>query len=79
MKTFTMKVDKELEGLLAELSRKTKKPKSQLIREALFEYRERMRKKELIDKMVKSAKKIKADKEALKDIKELEGTIGDGF
>ncbi len=79
MKVFTIKLDKEFDRLLTELSRKTRKKKSQLIREALLEYQEKLRRKELIERMVKTAERIKEDQEAIKDIRELEGTISDGL
>jgi len=79
MKVFTMKVDEEFDRVLTDLSKKTKKKKSQLLREALLEYQEKLRKKELVERMVKAAERIKKDHNALKDIKELEGTIGDGL
>ena len=79
MKVFTIKLDDEFDRILTELSRKTKKKKSQVIREALLEYREKLRRKELIERMVKAAERIKKDKDALKEIKELEGTTGDGL
>jgi predicted transcriptional regulator len=79
MKVFTIKLDEEFDRILTELSRKTKKKKSQVIREALLEYREKLHRRELIERMVKAAERIKEDDEALKEIKELEGTTGDGL
>ncbi|WP_163327662.1 ribbon-helix-helix protein, CopG family [Desulfurobacterium thermolithotrophum] len=79
MKVFTIKLDEEFDRVLTELSRKTRKKKSQVIREALLEYQEKLRRKELIGRMVRAAKRIKEDPEAMKDIKELEGTVGDGL
>ncbi|MEO2069615.1 MAG: hypothetical protein ABGX27_08945 [Desulfurobacteriaceae bacterium] len=43
------------------------------------EYQEKLRRKELTKRMVKAAKRMKEDKEAIEDIKELEGTVGDGL
>ena len=79
METFTMKIDPRLDKILSELTGKTHKSKSQIIREALEEYREKLRKKELKEKMIASAKSIMRDKEAVREIEELEGTIEDGL
>jgi len=79
MKTFTMRIDPHLEKILLELTKKTRKPKSKIIREALEEYREKIIREELKKRLIESAKKIMNDKEALKEIEELEGTIGDGL
>ena len=79
MKTFTMKIDPRLDKILSELTGKTHKSKSQIIREALEEYREKLRKKELKEKMIASAKSIMRDKKAVREIEELEGTIEDGL
>ncbi len=72
MKTITLKTEEEFFEYLNNLSKKLGKPKSQIIREAVIEYGEKVKRKKIHQKMEKFAKKLSKDKNYLKEIKEYE-------
>ncbi len=72
MKTITLKTEKEFFEYLNSLSEILGKPKSQIIREAVIEYGEKIKREKIHKKMKNLAKQISKDKNYLKEIKEFE-------
>ena len=72
MKTITLKTEEEFFEYLNNLSKSLGKPKSQIIREAVIEYGEKIKREKIHQKMEKLAKQIRKDKSYLKEIKEYE-------
>ena len=72
MKTITVKTEEEFFEYLNNLSKKLGKPKSQIIREAIIEYGEKLKREEIHKKMEKLAKQLSEDKDYLKEITEYE-------
>ncbi len=77
MKTITLKTEDEFFKYLSNLSKRLKKPKSQIIREAVLEYGEKIKKEQIHKKMEKLAKELKKDENYLREIKEYEMLSGD--
>jgi len=78
-KPHTLRLDDKVASLLEELSKKTKIPQSSIIERALLLYKEEVEKEELLKNLISSAEELSKDEENLKEIKELESTIGDGL
>ncbi|WP_297454606.1 ribbon-helix-helix domain-containing protein [Persephonella sp.] len=72
MKTITLKTGEEFFEYLENLSKKLGKPKSQIIREAVIEYGEKIKREKIHQKMEKLARQLSKDKNYLKEIKEFE-------
>ncbi len=72
---YSIKINQDVAEILKELTSITGKTEGQLIREALAKLRE----EELRRLMVEAAREIMKDEKAMRDIEELEGTVGDGF
>ena len=79
MKTYTIRLDDQFFNLLETLSRKTKSPKSLIVKKALLLYKRELEKQELLKNLLESARELAEDPENLKDIEELEGTVTDGL
>jgi len=79
LKTYTIRLDDQFFNLLETLSRKTKSPKSLIVKEALLLYKRELEKQELLKNLLESARELAEDPENLKDIEELEGTVTDGL
>ena len=77
MKTITLKTEEDFFNYLDKMSKKLKKPKSQIIKEAILEYGKKLEKEEIHKKMEKLSKKLSEDKEYLEEIKEFEALSGD--
>jgi predicted DNA-binding protein len=77
MKTITLKTEEEFFEYLNNLSKELGKPKSQIIREAVIEYGERVKREKIHQKMEKLAKQLSKDKNYLKEIKEYETLSSD--
>ena len=77
MKTITLKTDLEFFNYLDRLSKNLKKPKSQIIKEAILEYGKKLEREEIYKKMEKLSKELSEDKQYLKEIKEFEALSGD--
>ncbi len=72
MKTITLKTEEKFFEYLNNLSKSLGKLKSQIIREAVIEYGEKIKKEKIHQKMEKLAKQLRKDKSYLKEIKEYE-------
>ena len=72
MKTIILKTEEEFFEYLNSLSKKLGKSKSQIIKEAVFEYGEKIKREKIHKKMEKLAKNLSNDKSYLKEIKEYE-------
>ncbi|RUM61210.1 MAG: hypothetical protein DSY66_02530 [Persephonella sp.] len=72
MKTIILKTEEEFFEYLNSLSKKLGKSKSQIIKEAVFEYGEKIKREKIHKKMEKLAKNLSNDKGYLKEIKEYE-------
>ncbi len=72
MKTITLKTEEDFFEYLDKLSKNLGKPKSQIIREAVLEYGEKIKREKIHKKMENLAKKLSKDKNYLKEIKEFE-------
>ena len=79
MKTYTIRLDDRFFELLEDLSKKTKSPKSLVVKKALLLYKRELEKQEMLQNLIESARELADDPENLKDIKELEGTVTDGL
>jgi len=79
LKTYTIRLDDQFFNLLETLSRKTKSPKSLIVKKALLLYKRELEKQELLKNLLESARELAEDPENLKDIEELEGTVTDGL
>lgn len=79
MKTYTIRLDDQFFKLLENLSKKTKSPKSLIVKRALLLYKRELEKQEMLKNLIESAKELAEDMENLKDIEELEGTVADGL
>ncbi len=79
MKTYTIRLDDRFFELLEDLSRKTKSPKSLVVKKALLLYKRELEKQEMLQNLIESARELADDPENLKDIEELEGTVTDGL
>jgi len=79
LKTYTIRLDDQFFNLLETLSRKTKSPKSLIVKEALLLYKRELEKQELLKNLLESARELAEDPENLNDIEELEGTVTDGL
>ena len=79
MKTYTIRLDDRFFELLEDLSKKTKSPKSLVVKKALLLYKKELEKQEMLQNLIESARELADDPENLKDIKELEGTVTDGL
>ncbi|WP_457624235.1 ribbon-helix-helix domain-containing protein [Persephonella sp.] len=77
MKTITLKTEEEFFEYLNNLSKSLGKPKSQIIREAVIEYGERLKRERIHQKMEKLAKQLSKDKNYLREIKEFDILSGD--
>ncbi len=76
MKTITLKTEEEFFEYLNNLSKSLGKPKSQIIREAVIEYGERLKRERIHQKMEKLAKQLSKDKNYLREIKEFNNLSG---
>ncbi|WP_457626091.1 ribbon-helix-helix protein, CopG family [Persephonella sp.] len=72
MKTITLKTEEEFFKYLDNLSKNLGKSKSQIIREAVIEYGERIKREKIYKKMEKLSKQLSKDKKYLQEIKEIE-------
>ena len=72
MKTITLKTEEEFFDYLNNLSKKLGKPKSKIIREAVIEYGERIKREKIHQKMEELAKQLSKGKNYLKEIKKYE-------
>ncbi|TCK02921.1 ribbon-helix-helix domain-containing protein [Phorcysia thermohydrogeniphila] len=79
MKTYTIRLDNQFFELLENLSKKTRSPKSLVVKKALLLYKREIEKQEMLKNLLESAKELAEDPQNLKDIEELEGTISDGI
>ena len=79
MKTYTIRLDDRFFELLEDLSKKTKSPKSLVVKKALLLYKKELEKQEMLQNLIESARELADDPENLKDIEELEGTVTDGL
>ena len=79
MKTYTIRLDDQFFELLEDLSKKTKSPKSLVVKKALLLYKKELEKQEMLQNLIESARELADDPENMKDIKELEGTVTDGL
>ena len=79
LRTYTIRLDDQFFELLEDLSRKTKSPKSLIVKKALLLYKRELEKQELLKNLLESARELAEDPENLKDIEELEGTATDGL
>ncbi len=79
MKTYTIRLDDRFFELLEDLSKKTKSPKSLVVKKALLLYKRELEKQEMLQNLIESARELADDPENLKDIEELEGTVTDGL
>jgi predicted DNA-binding protein len=77
MKTITLKTEEEFFEYLNNLSKVLGKSKSQIIREAVIEYGERVKKEQIYKKMKVLAKQLAKDKNYLKEIKDFEALSED--
>jgi len=75
MKSCRLKINSDVKEILKELTTITGKSEDQIIREALTKLRE----EELRRLMIEAAKQIMEKEDALRDIEELESTVGDGL
>ena len=75
MKSCGLKINSDVKEILKELTTITGKSEDQIIKEALTKLRE----EELRRLMIESAKQIMEKEDALRDIEELESTVGDGL
>ncbi len=74
-----IKVEEAVLEVMEKLSKLTGKPKEKVLAVALRRYLKELERRNIIEKMVKAAKQIKSDPEALKDIEQLDELAGDGF
>ncbi|NPA58643.1 MAG: DNA-binding protein [Aquificae bacterium] len=72
MKTITLKTEEKFFEYLTSLSKQLGKPKSEIIKEAVIEYGEKLRKEKIHKKMEKLAQQLSKDKNYLKEIKEID-------
>ncbi|MEO2069607.1 MAG: ribbon-helix-helix domain-containing protein [Desulfurobacteriaceae bacterium] len=79
MKTYTIRLDDQFFELLENLSKKTKSPKSLIVKKALLLYKRELEKQEMLKDLIESARELAEDPENLKDIRDLEGTVTDGL
>lgn len=79
MRTYTIRLDDQFFELLEALSKKTKSPKSSIIKKALLLYKKELEKKEMLKNLIESARELSEDSENLKDLRSMEGTIADGI
>ncbi len=77
MKTITLKTEEEFFNYLDRLSKSLKKPKSQIIREAILEYGKKLEREAIHKKMEKLSKELSKNKEYLKEVEEFEALSGD--
>ena len=77
MRAFTMKIDEAFDRVLSELSRTTGKSKSQVVKDAVYLYRESLKRQKVLERMKQIAHELKNDPRVLEDIKELEGTLSE--
>jgi len=77
MKTITLKTEEEFFEYLNNLSKSLGKPKSQIIREAVIEYGERLKRERIHQKMENLAKQLRKDKNYLREIEEFDILSGD--
>jgi predicted DNA-binding protein len=79
LRTYTIRLDDQFFELLEALSKKTKSPKSSIIKKALLLYKKELEKKEMLKNLIESARELSEDSENLKDLRSMEGTIADGI
>ncbi len=72
MKTITLMTEEEFFEYLNNLSKSLGKPKSQIIRETVIEYGERLKREKIYQKMEKLAKQLSKDKNYIREIKEFD-------
>ena len=75
MKTYTIRLDDQFSKLPENLSRKTKSPKSLIVKKALLLYKRELEEQELLKNLLESAMELTEDPENLKDIEELKETV----
>ncbi|WP_456393415.1 DNA-binding protein [Persephonella sp.] len=68
--------EEEFFEYLNNLSKSLGKPKSQIIREAVIEYGERLKRERIHQKMEKLAKQLSKDKNYIREIKEFNNLSG---
>jgi predicted DNA-binding protein len=79
LKTYTIRLDNQFFELLENLSKKTRSPKSLVVKKALLLYKREIEKQEMLKNLLESTKELAEDPQNLKDIEELEGTLSDGI
>jgi predicted DNA-binding protein len=79
LKTYTIRLDNHFSELLENLSKKTRGPKSLVVKKAFLLYKRKIEKQEMLKNLLESAKELAEDPQNLKDIEELEGTLSDGI
>lgn len=79
MRTYTIRLDDRFFELLEDLSRKTRSPKSLIVKKALLLYKRELEKQEMLKNLIESARELANDPENLRDIEGLEGTVTDGL
>jgi predicted DNA-binding protein len=79
LRTYTIRLDDQFFELLENLSKKTRSPKSLIVKKALLLYKRELEKQEMLKNLIESARELAEDPENLKDIEELEGTVADGL
>lgn len=77
MKELTVKLEDDVLNVLDEISQKLHKPLSEIISEALVEYKKSLEKKQIYKKMESLADLLSKDKEYIEDLKEIEALSGD--
>jgi len=78
MKTITLKTEESFFKYLENLSKSLGKPKSQIIREAVIEYGEKLKRKKIYQKLERLAKQLSKKKSYLEEVKEYE-MLNDGI
>ena len=79
MKTYTIRLDEQFFELLENLSKRTKSPKSLVVKKALLLYKRELDKQEMLKSLLESARELAEDPINLREIEEIEGTLTDGI
>ena len=73
MRTYTIRLDDQFFELLENLSKKTRSPKSLIVKRALLLYERELERQEMLKNLIESARELAEDPENLRDIEELGG------
>jgi predicted DNA-binding protein len=79
LKTYTIRLDDQFFELLENLSRRTRSPKSLVVKKALLLYKRELDKREMLKNLLEAARELAEDPVNLREIEELEGTLTDGI